>query len=120
MRAATAKPATAKAVAAILVALALAYGAVAPARAQTPEYPNGKITFIVGFAPGGVTDIVARAVGQKLYERLGQQVVVDNLVCEATSATDSAPCLCRMSRMRKSKRSTAGRMGFSISSRLME
>ena len=46
--------------------------------ASAQSYPSKPIRFIVGFAPGGVTDIVARALSQKLYERFGQQVVVDN------------------------------------------
>jgi len=45
--------------------------------AQT-DYPNRPIKLIVGFAPGGSTDIVARIVAQKLGERLGQTLVVEN------------------------------------------
>ena len=41
-------------------------------------YPNATVRLIVGFAPGGSTDIVARIVAQRLGERLGQTVVVDN------------------------------------------
>jgi tripartite-type tricarboxylate transporter receptor subunit TctC len=78
MRTATAKPAAAKAIAAILVALALAYGAVVPARAQTAEYPNGKITFIVGFAPGGGIDTYARVLAQGLTEQFGYSIVIEN------------------------------------------
>ena len=49
----------------------------AAALAQS-DYPNKSIKLIVGFAPGGSTDIVARIVAQKLGERLGQTVIVEN------------------------------------------
>lgn len=43
-----------------------------------PDYPAKPIRFLVGNAPGGGIDITARAVGQKLTERWGRSVVVDN------------------------------------------
>ncbi len=46
------------------------------ARAQ--EFPKKSITLIVPFPPGGITDPIARLVGQKLGESLGQSVVIDN------------------------------------------
>src|SRR5215468_7191198 len=46
------------------------------ARAQA--YPSRPVRWIVGFAPGGGNDIVARLMGQWLSERLGQPFVIDN------------------------------------------
>jgi tripartite-type tricarboxylate transporter receptor subunit TctC len=49
-----------------------------PANAQAPDYPNRKITFIVGFAPGGGIDTLARVVTQELSEQFGYQTVIEN------------------------------------------
>ena len=42
------------------------------------DYPARPLRMILGFAPGGSTDLVARVVGQKMGESWGQQVVIDN------------------------------------------
>ncbi len=47
-----------------------------PAAAQA--YPSKPIKLIVGFAPGGAVDVIARAVGQQISAQLGQPVVVEN------------------------------------------
>jgi tripartite-type tricarboxylate transporter receptor subunit TctC len=49
--------------------------AVAPARADYPERP---VTIVVGFPPGGPSDVLARVVAKKLGELLGQAFIVDN------------------------------------------
>jgi len=58
-----------------LVAVALCAPLAAAAQSDWPTRP---LRMIVPFPPGGVTDIVARAVGAKLATELGQQVVIDN------------------------------------------
>ncbi|MFN0001030.1 MAG: tripartite tricarboxylate transporter substrate binding protein [Burkholderiaceae bacterium] len=57
----------------------LALGLAGPsAMAQVANYPNKPIRLVLGYAPGGVADITARLVAQKLSESMGQPVVVDN------------------------------------------
>lgn len=62
--------------AAVAAVCALAVSATT-AVAQT-KYPTKPIRLIVAFPAGGSTDIIARLVGQRLSERLGQQVIIDN------------------------------------------
>jgi tripartite-type tricarboxylate transporter receptor subunit TctC len=52
--------------------------ATAAAPAQAADYPNRPVRWLIGFAPGGPVDIVARIMAQWLSERLGQQFVVEN------------------------------------------
>ena len=47
-------------------------------RALAADYPARPVRFLVGYPPGGATDILARLIGQHLSERLGQQFVVEN------------------------------------------
>ncbi len=42
------------------------------------DYPTRPVRFVVGYPPGGATDILARLIGQRLSERLGQQFVIEN------------------------------------------
>lgn len=60
-----------------LCALALGISAVASG-APVEGYPNRPVRFVVTFPPGGANDIIARILGQKLSEQLGQPFIVDN------------------------------------------
>ena len=46
--------------------------------APAADYPTRPVRFVVGYPPGGATDIIARLIGQRLSERLGQQFVIEN------------------------------------------
>ena len=58
-------------------ALMLSYASVTSAQAQQP-YPTKPIRILVAYTPAGTTDILARAIGQKMSESFGQPVVIDN------------------------------------------
>src|SRR5687768_18490109 len=58
----------------LLLTLALCTSSAALAQA----YPTKPVRFVVPFAPGGSTDTLARTLGQKLSDGLGQQIVIDN------------------------------------------
>jgi tripartite-type tricarboxylate transporter receptor subunit TctC len=42
------------------------------------DYPTRPVKWVVGYPPGGATDIIARLIGQRLSEKLGQQFVIEN------------------------------------------
>ncbi|MGJ4902170.1 Bug family tripartite tricarboxylate transporter substrate binding protein [Bradyrhizobium sp. HKCCYLS2058] len=46
--------------------------------ASAADYPTRPVRFVVGYPPGGATDILARLIGQRLSETLGQQFIVEN------------------------------------------
>jgi len=70
-----------KSIARLTAVLLLAAASLAHAQA----WPNRPIKYIVNFAPGGTTDILARMIGPKLSEALGQPVVVENKPGQAGS-----------------------------------
>ena len=58
-------------------ALAVLFAAIA-LQAAAQDYPSRVVRFIVPQTPGGATDVFARAVGQRLAERWGRSVIVEN------------------------------------------
>jgi tripartite-type tricarboxylate transporter receptor subunit TctC len=63
--------------ASLLIAFAIGVAPILPSRAAAP-YPSRPIRIVVPFGPGGFADITVRLLGQKLTERTGAQVVVEN------------------------------------------
>ena len=62
-----------------IVLIAICISALASAGgAAAVDYPARPVRFVVGYPPGGATDILARLIGQRLSEKLGQQFVVEN------------------------------------------
>ncbi|MGE5526467.1 MAG: tripartite tricarboxylate transporter substrate binding protein [Rhodospirillaceae bacterium] len=58
--------------------LCAAVAAVVSASAAAQEYPGRPLRIIVAYTPAGATDILARAIGQKMSESWGQPVIIDN------------------------------------------
>ncbi|GGC40058.1 ABC transporter substrate-binding protein [Siccirubricoccus deserti] len=56
----------------------LAAPVLAPGARAQPDFPSRPLRIIVGYPPGGVTDIVARIIAEPLSRRLGQPVVIEN------------------------------------------
>jgi len=62
----------------IALSVILTLGAIVSSPAGAQNYPNRKLTFMVGFAPGGGIDTIARVIGQGLTDQFGYQIVIEN------------------------------------------
>ena len=62
----------------ITLAALLTLVSISCAFAQNTAYPNKPIRWVIPFAPGGGTDVIARPIAQKMGERLGQSILYDN------------------------------------------
>jgi tripartite-type tricarboxylate transporter receptor subunit TctC len=60
------------------ITVCFGFNQTASAQVSPPAFPNKPIKIIVPFGPGGIADLTARAISQKLAENLGQPVVIEN------------------------------------------
>lgn len=58
--------------------IAMGFAAFLSTGATAQDYPTRPVKWVVGYPPGGATDILARLIGQRLSERLGQQFIIEN------------------------------------------
>jgi len=76
----------------LAAALALGLSLGFPAGAAAQSYPQKPIHLVVPFAAGGITDVLARALGSRLTEAFGQQTVTENKRAPtARSAPNTSP-----------------------------
>src|SRR5262245_49747879 len=62
----------------VLLIAALCWSSLDAGRALAQDYPTRPVTIVVPFAPGGSVDFIGRLVAQKLTDRLGRPVIVEN------------------------------------------
>lgn len=75
---------------AVIALLLVSGGALAPAPAQSQDYPKSPVTIIFGFPAGSTGDIAARAVANEMSDKLGQRFVVENRPGAASSTAAAA------------------------------
>ena len=61
-----------------LLVLSLCIALIGTGSAFALDYPNKSIKFVVGYPPGGTTDVLARIIAQWLAEKMGQSVIIEN------------------------------------------
>ena len=105
----------------IFSALICSVGVACAAGALAQGWPEKPVRFVVGFTPGGPSDILARALGQKLAESWGQQVVIENrpgaggnIAAElvAKSAPDGTTWLLGNNSILATNQSLYGKLGY--------
>src|SRR5581483_5253161 len=62
----------------LLLGVLLLAAVVAPSGARAQTYPSRTITFVVPFAPGGLSDVPARLLAAEMQARIGQTIIVEN------------------------------------------